>query len=53
MDSHAVQAPFDAFNAAWGDHDLDAAMALITDARPPYEHGHQPTDWTGIGDFAG
>lgn len=31
MDSHAVQALVDAFNAAWGDHDLDAAMALITD----------------------
>jgi uncharacterized protein (TIGR02246 family) len=31
MDSHAVQALVDAFNAAWGDHDLDAATALITD----------------------
>jgi uncharacterized protein (TIGR02246 family) len=31
MDSHAVQALVDSFNAAWGDHDLDAATALITD----------------------
>ncbi len=31
MDSDAVHALVDVFNAAWGDHDLDAAIALITD----------------------
>jgi uncharacterized protein (TIGR02246 family) len=31
MDSHAVQALVDRFNATWGDHDLDAAIALITE----------------------
>jgi uncharacterized protein (TIGR02246 family) len=31
MDSSAIRALVDTFNAAWGDHDLDAALALITD----------------------
>ena len=31
MDSSAIRALVDKFNAAWGDHDLDAALALITD----------------------
>jgi uncharacterized protein (TIGR02246 family) len=31
MDVAAIRDLVDAFNAAWGAHDLDAALALITD----------------------
>jgi uncharacterized protein (TIGR02246 family) len=31
MDPAAIRALIDEFNAAWGDHDLDAALALVTD----------------------
>jgi uncharacterized protein (TIGR02246 family) len=31
MEPDAVRALVDRFNAAWGDHDLDAALALLTD----------------------
>jgi len=31
MDPAAIRALVDEFNAAWGAHDLDAALALITD----------------------
>ena len=31
MDADALCALVDRFNAAWGDHDLDAALALVTD----------------------
>ncbi len=31
MDAPAIRALVDEFNAAWGAHDLDAAMALVTD----------------------
>jgi uncharacterized protein (TIGR02246 family) len=31
MDPSAIRAVVDEFNAAWGNHDLDAAVALITD----------------------
>jgi uncharacterized protein (TIGR02246 family) len=31
MDPDAIRDLVDAFNAAWGAHDLDAALALITD----------------------
>ena len=31
MDERDLQALIDAFNATWNDHDLDAALALVTD----------------------
>ena len=31
MDAHAVKALVDTFNAAWANHDLDAAIALLSD----------------------
>jgi uncharacterized protein (TIGR02246 family) len=31
MEPDAIRALVDQFNAAWGNHDLDAALALITD----------------------
>jgi uncharacterized protein (TIGR02246 family) len=31
MEPDAIRALVDEFNAAWGDHDLDAALALVTD----------------------
>ena len=31
MDEGGVRALIDRFNAAWGDHDLDATLALCTD----------------------
>jgi hypothetical protein len=31
LDASSICALVDKFNAAWGDHDLDAAIALITD----------------------
>jgi len=31
MEPAAIRALVDEFNAAWGDHDLDAALALVTD----------------------
>ena len=31
MDAPALRDLVDRFNAAWGDHDLDAALALVTD----------------------
>ena len=31
MDPSSIRTLVDKFNAAWGDHDLDAAVALITD----------------------